>query len=262
MSVTTAARGVTKSPDSTSAESRAAIRLTIIDRDSGLQTVLGRRLQDARWPHTFLAQPPSAGELVMMRPHAVILNLDLAGSARWGYLDRLLAGLPGLPIVLCTQPWSVSDRVRALRAGAHDWIGKPCHPEELLARVEAAVRSRSHQRPSATPQILRVGEIELHRHRSVAFAAGHDLELTRREFALLNLLAQSDGHVLEREAIYRRIWGYEMAHGDRSVDVYVRKLRQKLENASPRWRYIHTHFGTGYRFTAEPHRPSGTHNVG
>jgi DNA-binding winged helix-turn-helix (wHTH) protein len=58
--------------------------------------------------------------------------------------------------------------------------------------------------------------------------------------------------VLEREEIYQRVWGYAMARGDRSVDVFVRKLRQKLEKASPEWRYIHTHFGVGYRFAAEP----------
>ena len=57
--------------------------------------------------------------------------------------------------------------------------------------------------------------------------------------------------MLPREEIYQRVWGYAMVHGDRSVDVFVRKLRQKLERASPRWRYIHTHFGIGYRFAAE-----------
>ena len=57
--------------------------------------------------------------------------------------------------------------------------------------------------------------------------------------------------MLEREEIYQRVWGYAMAHGDRSVDVFVRKLRQKLEKASPDWRYIHTHFGIGYRFAPE-----------
>src|SRR5260370_506550 len=73
----------------------------------------------------------------------------------------------------------------------------------------------------------------------------------RREFELIRLLAGNAGHVLEREAIYQRVWGYAMAHGDRSVDVFVRKLRQKLERASPQWRYIHTHFGVGYRFAPE-----------
>ena len=66
------------------------------------------------------------------------------------------------------------------------------------------------------------------------------------------LLAEAGGRVLEREEVYQRVWGYAMARGDRSVDVFVRKLRQKLEKASTQWRYIHTHFGVGYRFAAEP----------
>ncbi len=69
---------------------------------------------------------------------------------------------------------------------------------------------------------------------------------------MLQLLAEAKGQVLERETIYQRVWGYAMAHGDRSVDVFVRKLRQKLEKRSPGWIYIHTHFGVGYRFDPEP----------
>ena len=69
---------------------------------------------------------------------------------------------------------------------------------------------------------------------------------------MLLLLAQSDGRVLPREQIYQRVWGYAMAHGDRSVDVFIRKLRRKLDAASPGWSYIHTHFGIGYRFGPEP----------
>jgi DNA-binding winged helix-turn-helix (wHTH) protein len=67
----------------------------------------------------------------------------------------------------------------------------------------------------------------------------------------MRLLADAAGQVLQREEIYQRVWGYAMAHGDRSVDVFVRKLRQKLEQASPGWRYIHTHFGIGYRLAPE-----------
>ncbi len=85
-----------------------------------------------------------------------------------------------------------------------------------------------------------------------AFVGGQNVDLTRREFELLQLLADARGQVLQREEIYQRVWGYAMAHGDRSVDVFVRKLRQKLEARSPGWIYIHTHFGIGYRFQPEP----------
>jgi DNA-binding response OmpR family regulator len=95
------------------------------------------------------------------------------------------------------------------------------------------------------------GEVEIHRDQYQAFVNGASLDLTRREFELIELLAESGGRVLEREFIYQRLWGYSMVRGDRSVDVFVRKLRQKLERVSPRWRYIHTHFGIGYRFAAE-----------
>jgi two-component system response regulator RegX3 len=78
------------------------------------------------------------------------------------------------------------------------------------------------------------------------------VDLTRREFEVLQLLAQAKGKVLQREEIYQAVWGYAMAHGDRSVDVFIRKVRQKLEKASSGWNYIHTHFGVGYRFEPEP----------
>jgi DNA-binding winged helix-turn-helix (wHTH) protein len=81
------------------------------------------------------------------------------------------------------------------------------------------------------------------------------VDLTRREFEVLQLLAQAKGKVLQREEIYQAVWGYTMAHGDRSVDVFIRKVRQKLETASPDWNYIHTHFGVGYRF--DPERRGG-----
>ena len=80
--------------------------------------------------------------------------------------------------------------------------------------------------------------------------------LTRREFELLQVLAEASGRVIEREEIYQRVWGYAMAHGDRSVDVFVRKLRSKLHKQSPGWDYIHTHFGVGYRFEPEPVSPA------
>ena len=100
---------------------------------------------------------------------------------------------------------------------------------------------------------LKVGEITIRPDLYQAYGGTASLELTAREFEILHLLAQSD-RVLRREEIYERVWGYAMAHGDRSVDVFVRKLRQKLRVASPHWSYIHTHFGVGYRFAPETRR--------
>lgn len=121
-----------------------------------------------------------------------------------------------------------------------------------MARLEAAARRRRRGRPAAERGPIEAGELEIRSDRYQAFVGGDSLDLTRREFELLHLLAEARGQVLEREAIYQRVWGYAMAHGDRSVDVFIRKLRQKLEKRSPQWAYIHTHFGVGYRFDPEP----------
>jgi DNA-binding response OmpR family regulator len=154
-------------------------------------------------------------------------------------------------VLVCTGPTSVAQRVRGLRLGADDWVTKPCHPEEVLARVEAALRARQAGTVSAEAvEPVVAGELEIRPDMFEAFVGGRAVGLTRREFELIQLLSASAGRVIPRERIYERVWGYAMAHGDRSVDVFVRKLRKKLEAASPGWRYLHTHFGVGYRFDA------------
>jgi DNA-binding response OmpR family regulator len=169
-----------------------------------------------------------------------------------GYLERVCGSLPDLGVVVCTGRSTVAQRVRGLRLGVDDWITKPCHPEEAMARVEAVSRRGRRGRPEPDNAPIVSAELEIRGDQFQAFAGGTSLDLTRREFELLHLLADARGQVLERETIYQRVWGYAMAHGDRSVDVFIRKLRQKLEKHSPNWGYIHTHFGVGYRFDPEP----------
>src|SRR3954466_13311765 len=232
--------------------SQAAIRLAVVDSDSGFLQVLTKRLDTAGWQHRVLASPVPLDTLVAMRLNAVVLDLAILGPQAWTYLEKLCTRLPQLGVVVCTGPSSVAQRVRGLRMGADDWLTKPCHPEELIARGEAVVRRRKVAEAAAVESVIAAGELAIRADQFQAFAAGRSVELTRREFELLHLLASAQGQVLQREDIYQRVWGYAMAHGDRSVDVFVRKLRQKLERASPEWRYIHTHFGVGYRFDAQP----------
>jgi DNA-binding response OmpR family regulator len=172
------------------------------------------------------------------------------GDASWEYLERVCGRLPGLAVIVCTVPSSVAQRVRGLRLGADAWMTKPCHPEELICVIEAAIRRHRLGEMPALEDAIDVGQITIRPDLYQAYAGENSLELTAREFEILNLLSQAD-RVLRREEIYERVWGYAMAHGDRSVDVFVRKLRQKLRQASPGWSYIHTHFGVGYRFAPE-----------
>ena len=199
-----------------------------------------------------LASPVPLDALVAMRLNAVVVDLAVLGPQGWTYLDKLCARLPGLGVIVCTGQSSVAQRVRGLRLGADDWVTKPCHPEELIARIEAVVRRRKRADVRVEKGPVVIGEVEIRADQFQAFVSGASVELTRREFELIQLLAEAEGQVLQREEIYQRVWGYAMVHGDRSVDVFVRKLRSKLERVSPSWRYIHTHFGIGYRFSAEP----------
>jgi DNA-binding response OmpR family regulator len=179
-----------------------------------------------------------------------VIDLAILGPGSWEYLERVCSRMPGLAVIVCTGQSSVAQRVRGLRLGADAWITKPCHAEELICIIEAAIRRHRRNEMPELESAAEVGEVTVRPDLYQAYAGEVSLELTAREFEILHLLSQSD-RVLRREEIYERVWGYAMAHGDRSVDVFVRKLRQKLRAASPEWSYIHTHFGVGYRFAAE-----------
>jgi DNA-binding response OmpR family regulator len=254
--VSDAQHGATGAP----ARTQNRLRLAVIDRDPGFMQVLSNRLQALGWDLRSLSSPVTAEALVAMRLNALVIDVAILGPGSWEYVERVCSRLPGLAVIVCTGPSSVAQRVRGLRLGADAWMTKPCHAEELICVIEAAIRRhRRNEMPELQSATL-VGEITIRPDLYQAYAGDMSLELTAREFEILHLLSQSD-RVLRREEIYERVWGYAMAHGDRSVDVFVRKLRQKLRTASPTWSYIHTHFGVGYRFAPEPDEPEAVTDV-
>ena len=230
---------------------KGSIRLGIVDSDSGFLKVLTNRLDAAGYEYRVLSGGVPPEELVAMKLNALLIDPSVLRSDPWEFLERVCNLLPGLGVVVTATDSTVVQRVRGLRLGADDWLAKPCHPEEVLARVEAVVRRHRRGQASADVGPLVAGELEIRPDRFQAFVSGQSVGLTRREYELLHLLAEARGRVIEREAVYQSVWGYAMAHGDRSVDVFVRKLRSKLERVSPGWTYIHTHFGIGYRFDPE-----------
>jgi DNA-binding response OmpR family regulator len=231
------------------------VRLAVIDTDSGFVRVLAKRLEAAGWEHRVLSSTVPPEELVAMKLNALVVDLSLLGPIGWEFLERVCGMLPDLGVIVVSQGSTVAQRVRGLRLGADDWVAKPCHPEEVMARVEAVVRRRRRSQPRSDLGPVVAAELEIRPDQFQAFVAGRSINLTRREFELLQTLAEAEGKVLEREEIYQRVWGYAMAHGDRSVDVFIRKLRAKLQKHSPSWSYIHTHFGVGYRFEPEHEVP-------
>jgi len=234
------------------ASSQGTLRVAVLDRDGAFVKTLASRLDAAGWQHRVLGGIVPLDELVAMKLNALVLDMSvLPPEEAWPFLERVAGMLPRLGLIVCMDGSTVAQRVRGLRLGADDWIAKPSHPEEVMARIEAVVRRRRRATESERGPLV-VGELEVRGDRYQAFVAGRSADLTRREFELLQALADAHGSVIERGEIYRRVWGYEMAHGDRSVDVFIRKLRIKLAKLSPGWTYVHTHFGIGYRFDPEP----------
>jgi DNA-binding response OmpR family regulator len=116
--------------------------------------------------------------------------------------------------------------------------------DESIVRMPATAHSSS--------EVIEVGPLQILPEEHLARANGRALVLSIRELRLLTELGRRADRIMPREELFRLVWGREMRAGDRSVDVYVRKLRVKLEDALPGWRFIHTHFGFGYRLAAEP----------
>jgi DNA-binding response OmpR family regulator len=203
-------------------------------------------------------------------PTLLVLQALLDGDSEGGYGFELVArtGLPSgsvYPILrrleersLVASSWTIVQVERQRRRRRYHRLtqrgvtvasSETRDQRHALRLILTHAAAEAEIAPHAQP--INAGEIEIRADRFQAFVGERSIDLTRREFELVELLAAAETRVLEREEIYLRLWGYEMLRGDRSVDVFVRKMRQKLEKASPGWRYIHTHFGIGYRFAAE-----------
>jgi DNA-binding response OmpR family regulator len=163
------------------------------------------------------------------------------GSFQLVILDIQLPGLDGLsvcaelrrdrasaavPVVMLTARGDESDRVVGLEMGADDYIVKPFSPKELLARIRALFRRLD--RKDETDAVTTLGTLELDRGRHVVRCAGAAVHLTAKEFALLTALVDARGRVLSRQALLQDVWGYSYVEGTRTVDVHVRRLREKL----------------------------------
>lgn len=178
-------------------------------------------------------------------------------------LDLQLPGLDGLalcsevrrdqrtrrvPIVMLTARGDESDRIVGLEVGADDYVVKPFSPKELVARVRALLR-RSEGPGPEDQEIRRFLSLELDLARRLVRWSGKSVHLTAKEFALLQALVEARGRVLGRQFLLEQVWGYSYAEGTRTVDVHVRRLREKLPELAP---HLLTVKSAGYRLAEDP----------
>src|SRR4051795_13546492 len=181
------------------------------------------------------------------RPDVLVLDMMLPGLDGWSVIQEARAEGIGTPIVVVSARGTEHDRVHALEIGADDYLVKPFSMKELVARVRAA--SRRAQRWDEVPRgdAIEIEELRIDPREVQAFVDGASAELTPTEFRLLYQLALERGRVVTRDELLQKIWGRREAHRDRTVDVFVRRLREKVDRRAPRHTFIQTRYGVGYR---------------
>jgi two-component system alkaline phosphatase synthesis response regulator PhoP len=185
-------------------------------------------------------------------PDLVILDLMLPELDGMSVCKQLRADsqTKSIPIIILTAKSEEADRVLGLEMGADDYVTKPFSPRELVARVRAVLR-RSINLEEGEPEIMEIGEIRMDLRQHLVKVRGAEVELTPKEFDFLKMLLLNPGRAFTREFLLEHLWGYEYFGDTRTVDVHVRRLRQKIEDNAAEPVYLETVRGVGYRFRSE-----------
>ena len=178
----------------------------------------------------------------------MILDIGLPGKDGFTVLREVRAASQRLPVVILTARDELEDKVTGLEEGGDDYVTKPFRFEELLARIAARLRD---DRREASP-VIRAGKLALDPRTRRVVAGGRDLELSAREYSMLEVLMRHPGQVMSREQLLAHVWGYDFDPGSNVVDVYIGYLRKKLGAVS-----IETVRGAGYRLVADPSEVPG-----
>ncbi len=215
--------------------------MLLVDDDPGVLLSVRRALEFEGYDVVTAADGEAALNAVKRdEPDALVLDVTMPKADGLQVCRRLRADGDAVPILVLTARHAVSDRVAGLDAGADDYLVKPFALEELLARLRALLR----RRPVEDREVLRLGDLEMDIGAHTCTRDGEPIELTRTEWALLELLVRNAGHVLTREVISDRVWGYDFGTAA-SLDVYIGYIRRKTE-AGGRSRLVHTVRGVGF----------------
>jgi DNA-binding response OmpR family regulator len=193
-----------------------------------------------------------AGEVGLARlryenPDVCVLDLMLPGVDGWRLIETARSEGIGTPILVVSARGTEHDRVHALEIGADDYLVKPFSMKELVARVKAAVRRGVRAQDPPRGDAIEIEELRIDPREVQAFVAGTSADLTPTEFKLLYTLALEQGRDVTRDELLQRIWGRRQTHRDRTVDVFVRRLRVKVDKRAPRHTFIQTRYGVGYK---------------
>jgi len=227
-------------------------KILVVDDEEPIAEILEYNLRKAGYE----TQAAYDGEQALQifessKPDLVLLDIMLPGRDGIDVCEQIRKN-SSVPVLMLTAKDAEDDVVQGLNAGADDYITKPFSPREVLARVRAQLRRSKGglaDEESTDGDVLSFGQLRIDLNRFQAFVDGEDVGLTRREFELLAYLAQNVNKVITREQLLGDVWGYQYYGDVRTVDVTVRRLREKVEEDPSEPRYVLTRRGVGYIFT-------------
>jgi two-component system alkaline phosphatase synthesis response regulator PhoP len=190
-------------------------------------------------------------------PDVCVVDLMLPRLDGWRLIESARSEGLGTPIIVVSARGTEHDRVHALEIGADDYLVKPFSMKELVARVGVASRRggrRDEREERGEP--IEIEELRIDPRNVQAYLDGESARLTPTEFRLLYALALERGRVVSRDELLQKLWGRREGHRDRTVDVFVRKLRDKIDREAPRHTFIQTRYGVGYKLEPEPKKLS------
>ena len=210
-------------------------KVLIIEDDDVIAQGMARHLQSAGFDAVGVANGETGlARLRFERPDVCVLDLMLPGLDGWKVIEQARGEGIGTPIVVVSARGTEHDRVHALEIGADDYLVKPFSMKELVARVGAAARRGTRAQDPRRGDEIVIEELRLDTKNVQAFVDDQSADLTPTEFRLLYALALEMGRVLTRDELLQRVWGRRASHRDRTVDVFVRKLREKIDHRSSR----------------------------
>ncbi|WP_054951133.1 response regulator YycF [Numidum massiliense] len=225
------------------------VNILVVEDEKPIADILKFNLEKEGYAVTCVEDGNEAIRSVESAPPDLIL-LDLMLPGKDGMeVCRHIRQKHRMPIIMLTAKDSEVDKVLGLELGADDYVTKPFSNRELLARIRANLRrfeQQSERDSAAGEQVTRIGNVTIDMRSYSVEKQGEAIELTHREFALLNYLAQNVNRVLTREHLLQSVWGYDYFGDVRTVDVTIRRLREKIEDDPSKPQYIVTRRGLGY----------------
>lgn len=229
-------------------------KVMVLEDESSIRSFIVINLRRAGYEVVEAETGEEALDKLHENPDTLVALLDvmLPGIDGFEVCRRIRATNPRIGIIMLTARSQEMDKVTGLMNGADDYVTKPFNILELKARIKALLRrARGPARPGRNSALLTAGDLSLDTEQRVAIRDGRTIDLTAKEYDLIELLMKNPRRVYSRESLMNLVWGYSYAGDYRTVDVHIRRLREKLERVPAEPEYIMTKWGVGYYFAGE-----------